>query len=106
MMEEKSLLKRIREKELEVSVRIDDVRVEADRMIERARRESAAALASSEEEGKKEAGEFLRRETTRLQAEADAIRVHAREQVRAVREKGEKKIPEAVGEILAIVLSG
>lgn len=41
---ERSLLAQIREKELEVSVKIDDVRVEADRMIERARKESLAII--------------------------------------------------------------
>lgn len=106
MMEEKSLLKKIREKELEVSVRIDDVRVDADRMIERAKKESMGLLTSSEVEGKKAADEFLQRETKRIQSEADTIRVQAREEVRAVHEKGEKNLQKAVERIIEIVLSG
>jgi len=103
---EKSLLSKIREKELEVSVKIDDVRVEADRTIELAKRESLAIITSSEVEGKKVADEFLQRETKRIQSEADTIRVQAREEVRAVHEKGEKNLPKAVERIIEIVLSG
>ncbi|MCU0628461.1 MAG: hypothetical protein MUE45_03070 [Methanoregulaceae archaeon] len=103
---EKSLLAQIREKELEVSVKIDDVRVEADRMIERARKESLAIITSSEAEGKKEADEFLRREMERVESEADHIRVQARGEVETVRKKGEKNLPKAVERIIAIVLSG
>lgn len=103
---EKSFLAKIREKELEVSVKIDDVRVEADRIIEQAKKESLAIITSSEVEGKKAADEFLQGETIRIQSEADHIRVQARNEVKAVREKGEKNVGKAVERIIAIVLSG
>jgi vacuolar-type H+-ATPase subunit H len=103
---EKSLLAKIREKELEVSVKIDDVRVEADRMIELAKKESLAIITSSEVEGKKVADEFLQREMERIQSEADHIRVQAGEDIKVVREKGEKNLGKAVERIVAIVLSG
>ena len=106
MTEDKSLLKKIREKELEVSVRIDDVRVEADQIIERARKESTAITKKSEEEGKKAADEYLQREMKRIQSEAESIRVHSREQVRTVREKGEKNVPKAIEGIIDIILPG
>jgi len=103
---EKSFLAKIREKELEVSVKIDDVRVEADRMIEQARKDSLAILTSSETEGKKEADVFLQRETERIELEADHIRLKAKEEVKGVREKGEKNLPQAIERIIVIVLSG
>jgi vacuolar-type H+-ATPase subunit H len=103
---EKSFLAKIREKELEVSVKIDDVRVEADRMIEQAKKESLAIITSSEVEGKKAADEFLQGETIRIQSEADHIRVQAGEEVKAVQEKGQKNLGKAVERIIAIVLSG
>lgn len=103
---EKSLLAKIREKELEVSVKIDDVRVEADRMIEKARKESLTIITSSEVEGKKAADDFFQRETERIQSEADHIRVQAGDEVKAVREKGEKNIQKAVDRIIALVLEG
>jgi vacuolar-type H+-ATPase subunit H len=103
---DKSFLAKIREKELEVSVKIDDARVEADRTIERAKKEALAIITSSEMEGKKAADEFLQGEMRRIQSEADHIRVLAGEEVKAVREKGEKNIGKAVERIIAIVLSG
>jgi vacuolar-type H+-ATPase subunit H len=103
---EKSLLTKIREKELEVSVKIDDIRVEADRMIEQAKKESLAILTTSETEGKKETDVFLKRETEKIELEADHIRVQASEEVKGVREKGEKNLPQAIERIIAIVLSG
>ena len=103
---EKSFLAKIREKELEVSVKIDDVRVEADRTIERAKKESLAIISSSEVEGKRQADEFLLIETARIQSEADHIRLQAEDMVKGVREKGDKNVAKAVDRIVAIVLSG
>ena len=103
---EKSFLAKIREKELEVSVKIDDVRVEADRMIERAKKESLAIISSSEVEGKRQADEFLQKETTRIQSEADHIRLQAEDVVKGIHEKGDKNVAKAVERIIAIVLSG
>ena len=103
---EKSLLAKIREKELEVSVKIDDVRVEGDRAIELARKESQAIITSSEVEGKKAADAFLRKEMEQIESEADQIRVSSEKEVQAVHEKGEKNVGKAVEKIIAIVLSG
>jgi vacuolar-type H+-ATPase subunit H len=103
---ERSLLAKIREKELEVSVKIDDARIEADRMIELVRKESLAIITSSEVEGKRTADEFLQRETRRIQSETDQIRVQSGEVVKGVLEKGEKNLKKAVERIVSIVLSG
>ena len=103
---EKSLLSKIREKELEVSVKIDDVRVEGDRMIEQARKESQAIITSSEMEGKKAADDYMEKEMKRVRAEADQIRGQAKEEVESVRKKGEKNVPKAVDRIIALVLEG
>jgi len=103
---EKSLLAKIREKELEVSVKIDDVRVEADRAIEIARKESQAIITSSEVEGKKAALEFLQAQMEQVESEADQIRVSSDKEIQAVHEKGEKNVGKAVERIIAIVLSG
>jgi vacuolar-type H+-ATPase subunit H len=103
---EKSLLSKIREKELEVSVKIDDVRVEGDRMIEQARKESQAIITTSEVDGKKAADEYLEKELKRVRAEADQIKAQAKDEVESIRERGEKNIPKAVERIIAIVLEG
>mgnify|MGYP001187827956 CR=1 FL=1 len=103
---EKSLLSKIREKELEVSVKIDDVRVEGDRRIEQARKESQVIITTSEMEGKKAAGEFPEKEMKRVRVEADQIKAKAMEEVESVRKKGEKNLQKAVERIIAIVLPG
>lgn len=106
MTTEKSLLTRIREKELEVSVKIDDIRVESDRMIEKARKDAQTIITTSEAEGKKAAEDFLKREMKQIQAEAEHISTHAGGEVGSLRKKGEKNISNAVEKIVGIVLSG
>jgi vacuolar-type H+-ATPase subunit H len=106
MTEEKSLLKKIREKELEMSIKVDQARTEADEALEKAKKESLALIMASEVKGKKEADEFFQTELAKIQVEADQVRAQVREEVKAVREKGEKNVPKAVERIVAIVLSG
>lgn len=106
MTEEKSLLKKIREKELEMSIQVDHARTEADEALEKAKKESLVLIAASEVEGKKEADEFFQTELEKIKADADKVRAQVREEVKAVREKGEKKVPQAVERIVAIILSG
>ena len=106
MATEKSLLTKIREKELEMSVKIDEARNNADRVIEDAKKKSAGIISSSEIEGKKAASEYLRKEMEKIQGEADDITIHAIEEIKKVRENGAKNIPKAVEKTVAIVLSG
>ncbi len=106
MTEEKSLLKKIREKELEMGIKVDQARTEADEALEKAKKESLVLIATSEDVGKKEADEFFQSELTKIRVEADQVRAQVREEVKAVREKGEKNVPHAVERIIAIVLSG
>lgn len=106
MTEEKSFLKKIREKELEMSIKVDQARIEADEALEKAKKESLALIAASEVKGKKEADEFFQSELDKIKAEVDKVRAQVREEVTAVRENGEKNVPRAVERIIAIVLEG
>jgi V/A-type H+-transporting ATPase subunit G/H len=106
MAEDKSLLKQIREKELEMSVKVDQARTEADITLEQAKKESLALIMTSEAEGKKAAHEFFLREMEHIEAEADHVQAVAKEEVKFVREKGEKNLPQAVERVVTIVLSG
>jgi len=106
MAEDKSLLKQIREKELEMSVKVDQARDEADHTLEQAKKESLALITTSEVEGKKAANEFFLTELEHIRAEADRVQAVAKEEVKVVREKGEKNVPQAVERIVTIVLSG
>lgn len=106
MATEKSFLTKIREKELEVSVKIDDIRVEADQMIELAKKEAQAIINSSETEGKKAADDYVQNEMKQIQAEAERTRLDAKQEVDSLLKKGEKNIPKAVEKIIGITLTG
>lgn len=106
MATERSFLTKIREKELEVSVKIDDIRVEADRMIELAKKEAQTIINKSEMEGKKAADDYVQKEMKQIQAEAEQTRLDAKQKVDSLLKKGEKNIPKAVEKIVRITLSG
>lgn len=104
METEKSLLQKIREKELEMSVRIDQERVKADQVLDQASREASAILNEEEKEGEREAGEFLRGGMERLGSEADRLRAARVQEITALRERGGKNLPRAVEKIISLVL--
>jgi vacuolar-type H+-ATPase subunit H len=104
METEKSLLQKIREKELEVSVKIDKERNQADQVLDQASREASAILNREETEGEKEAGEFLQGEMKRLNAEAELLRAERLHVITALRDRGGKNLPEAVEKIVSLVL--
>jgi len=105
MATEKSLLQKIREKELEMSVKIDEARREADQNLALAKQDATTILKKSEEEGKKIAEEFVKREMDKIQNDANLVRTKSREEVRIVRESGEKNLQHAVERIVTIVLA-
>jgi vacuolar-type H+-ATPase subunit H len=105
MATEKSLLQKIREKELEMSVKIDEARREADQNLARAKKESAAILNKSEEEARRSAEEYLKREMDKIRTEADIVRTQSGDEVRRARETGEKNLQKAVDRIVSIVLA-
>lgn len=105
MATEKSLLQKIREKELEMSVKIDEARRVADQDLALAKKEAMTIFKQSEEEGKRSAEEFVTREMNNIQTDADLVRTQSREEVRKVRETGEKNLPAAVERIVSIILA-
>ena len=106
MAEDKSVLKKIREKELEMSIKVDQARNEADYALKEAKKKSLELITESEVRGKEEANEFYRSELEKINKEADEVRVAAKGEVTSVREKGEKNLPKAVERVVDIVLSG
>ncbi len=104
-MAEKSLLQKIREKELEMSVLIDQERGKADQVLAQATREASSLLAVSEREGRQEAEEYLEREMEAIRSEADRLRDSLVGEVAETRKRGETNLPKAVEEITRLVLS-
>lgn len=106
MEEDKSILKKIREKEIEMSIKVDQARNEADYALKEAKKKSLELVAASELRGKEAADEFTRSELEKIHREADQVRAAAKDKVSSIRDKGEKNLPQAVERIVAIVLSG
>jgi hypothetical protein len=106
MVPEKSLLQKIREKELEMSVKIEHVRREADQMIEQAKREAAELNAGYEKEADRVASEYERLEKEKTRKEIVELKALSETEARAVKEKGEQNLERAVVTILRIVAPG
>lgn len=104
METEKSLLQKIREKELEMSVRIDQERTKGDQVLDMASREASALLSQEEREGEKEAGEFLKKEIQKLGAESERLREARVQEITSIRKRGGKNLPAAVERIISLVL--
>jgi vacuolar-type H+-ATPase subunit H len=100
---ERSLLQKIREKELEINIRVDEARREAEETIARARRDADAILKNAETEAKAGAQDVTRREMETVNREIEAARSAGEVEVRALKEKGERNLGKAVEKITKIV---
>ena len=103
MEEEKSLLQQIREKELMISIKIDETRREADEVIISARKEASEIIETSEREGKKAAQEYFEKEMERLKKESEQLRDQSNQQALSVRTEGERNLPSAIDKIAKVV---
>jgi vacuolar-type H+-ATPase subunit H len=100
MVQEKSLLQKIREKELEMSVKIEHVRKEADQMIEQAKKEATELIASYERAADRAALDYNRTEKENTRIEMDHLKTLSDIEAKAVKEKGERNLERAVESIL------
>lgn len=103
MPAEKSLLQRIREKELELSVKIDMARREAEQYIRDVKKEAIQIMAYAEKDGAKEAEELYRSEMKNIGQEIEQIATRGREEASIVREKGEKNLQGVIEKIVKYV---
>jgi len=105
MITEKSLLQKIREKELEMSVKIDEARSLADQHLSRVKKESLAILKQGEEEGRTAAEDLVKREMERVRGEVNILHAKADEEVQAIRMRGEANLRPAVERIVSLILA-
>ena len=106
MAEEKSLLQQIREKELTISIKIDETRREGEEIILNARKEASEMIEASEKEGKKTAQEYYEKEMEKLRKEIEQLRNQSNQQALLVREEGERNLPSAIDKIAKVVSKG
>ena len=100
MAEERSLLQKIREKELELSVRIDAARRDADERIRAGRSDADAILQAAEREGAEEAKAVYTAEMDRTGKEVSAMKGQGQAEREGVRKQGEEHLEKAVERIL------
>jgi vacuolar-type H+-ATPase subunit H len=103
MAEEKSLLQQIREKELMISIKIDETRREGEEIILNARKEASEIIETSEREGKKTAQEYYEKEMEILRNEIEQLRNQSNQQALLVRAEGERNLPSAIDKIAKVV---
>jgi vacuolar-type H+-ATPase subunit H len=103
MAEEKSLLQQIQEKELMISIRIDETRREGEEIILNARKEALEMIETSERQGKKTAQEYYEKEMERLRKEIEQLRNQSNQQALLVRAEGEHNLPSAIDKIAKVV---
>ncbi|MDD1668897.1 MAG: hypothetical protein LUO97_03760 [Methanomicrobiales archaeon] len=103
MTTERSLLQKIREKELEINIQVDEARREADEIIARARRDADEIIKKAEIEAKAGAQDFTRREMETVTKEIEALRSSGDGEVRTLKEKGERNLGRAVEAITKVV---
>jgi len=103
MAEEKSLLQQIREKELTISIKIDETRREGEEVILSARKEASEMIETSEREGKKAAQEYYEKEMETLRKEIEQLRNQSNQQALLVRTEGERNLPSAIQKITKVV---
>jgi vacuolar-type H+-ATPase subunit H len=103
MAEEKSLLQQIREKELTISIKIDETRREGEEIILNARKEASEMIETSEREGKKTAQEYYEKEMEKLRKEIEQLRNQSNQQALLVQAAGERNLPSAINKIAKVV---
>ena len=103
MAEEKSLLQQIREKELMISIKIDETRRQGEEIILIARKEASEMIENSEREGKKAAQEYHEKEMEKLRKEIGQLRDQSNQQALLVRTAGERNLPSAIEKIVKAV---
>ena len=101
--EEKSLLQQIREKEMMISIRVDETRREGEEVIHKARKEASELIEKSEKEGKKAAQEYYEKEIEKLKKEIEQLRDQGNQQALLVRAEGERNLPSAIDKIAKVV---
>ena len=101
--EEKSLLQQIREKEMMISIKVDETRREGEEVILKARKEASELIERSEREGKTAAQEYYEKEMEKLKKEIDQLKNQSNQQALLVRAEGERNLPAAIDKIAKVV---
>jgi vacuolar-type H+-ATPase subunit H len=104
MIQERSLLQKIREKELSVSVSVDHAARDAEETVQNARRDAENILKQAETEGILEANNLYENEMKKVQQEIERLQKLSTAEATSVREQGEKRLAEAAEYVVKSVV--
>ena len=100
---EQSVLQQIRRKEVELSVKIDEVRREAEQIIADAKREAAEIIKNAEVEGIKAADEYDKKRQASILNEIENLKKLGEEEANSAKMKGEQNLSKAIDTIVKVV---
>ncbi|HYC20361.1 MAG TPA: V-type ATPase subunit subunit G family protein [Candidatus Bathyarchaeia archaeon] len=102
--EEPSVLQQIRRKEVELSVKTDQARQDAEQVVADAAREAAQILKKAESDGKKAAENYSKERLAEVLSEVEDLRHVGTEEAELTRQSGEQHLSEAVEKIVKAVI--
>lgn len=102
-MTDKTLLQQIREKELMLNIKIEEIRRDAEEVVRKAREHADAMIETSEKEGKEAAQHYYDREMEALKEEIDQLTNRGIRETETVRETGEHNVHPAITKIVRTV---
>jgi vacuolar-type H+-ATPase subunit H len=101
--EEPSVLQKIRRKEVELSVKADQARRDAEQIVADARREAADILKKADIDGKQAADEYSKKKLAAVLNEVKNLQRLGKEEAERIKQGGEQKLPTAVEKIVKAV---
>jgi vacuolar-type H+-ATPase subunit H len=101
--EEPSILQQIRRKEVELSVKADQARRDAEQIITDAKREAADILKKAETDGTQTADEYSKKRLARVLNEVEELKRLGTEEAELTRRSGEKNLSKAAEKIVKAV---
>ena len=101
--EEPSVLQSIRRKEVELSVKADQARRDAEQIVADARREATENLKKAETDGKQAADEYSKKRLAAVLNEVENLQRLGKEDAELTRQGGEQNLYKAVEKIVKAV---
>ena len=103
METEQSVLQQIRRKEVELSVKVDEARREAEQIIADAKRDAAEIVKNAEVEGIKAADEYYKKRQAGILNEIENLKKLGEEEANSAKTKGEQNLSKAIDTIVKVV---
>jgi vacuolar-type H+-ATPase subunit H len=102
-MSDKTLLQQIREKELMLNIKIEEIRRDAEEVIQKARNDAEEMIENSEREGKAAAQKYYENEMEAIKKEIDQQMNRGNLDAISAKESGERNIQPAIKMIVETV---